>query len=66
MIALITVAGLFFVVSVSGIVYVWKYGVGRDAGPPESMMLIGGVLGAITSLVLFGIAIGMMIERAMP
>lgn len=62
----LTVAGLLFVVSVSGIVYVWKYGVGRDAGPPESLMLIGGVLGAITSLVLFGVAIGMMIERAGP
>lgn len=63
---IVTVAGLVFVVSVSGVVYVWENGVGRDAGPPEAVMLVGGLLGAILSLVLFGVAVGLMIERTIP
>lgn len=60
---LITIASLLFVISVSGVVYVWNYGVGRDAGPPESMILIGGMFGSISSLILFGIVFGMMLGR---
>lgn len=55
---LITIAGLLFVASVSAVVYVWNYGVGRDAGPPESMILIAGAIGVLISLILFGIAFG--------
>lgn len=61
--ALIAIAGLLFVISVFGVVYVWKYGVGRDAGPPESMIFIGGILGTIISLILFGTAFGLMLGR---
>lgn len=63
---LITIAGLLFVVSVSAIVYVWKHGVGRDAGPPEAILFISGVFGVVIALILFGVAFGLMLGRMSP
>lgn len=61
---LLVVSALLFVLSVFTISYVNRNAVGRDAGPPESMLYVAGGFMFVLSLTLFGVALGLAMNGA--